>query len=492
MLPSLVAIASLSLEVDRMAMDDVSAERTRAFYKFKEAEQHAAKHKYDQAVNLAHDALDIDPTYLDVRFWLGDLYRKQDQPRKASLVYQDILHQDRDDQKAWAALREVDAAAADRLERLHDIAPDPFVANRTGDAFGEDLDDLAGLADEFRAQPPEEELFLAQDVGLDDMSAVADTGGVRAMLEAEVGSITGVQPAHEGGGVAVAADPMGGAAVLEPAPLTWLYEEDLKYRDKMAQHPIYAKLLPNVVDFWKDDGRWDTAISGSVHLDKQRHPGVAETCHEAEARLGTPQWTLYVCPERRMVSTITRGHPPTVSLTTGCLNTLTHEELLFTMGRFSTMVAAGHVAFLQMAFMTLERSPRTITDVEIDMLEMLKEHHAGWDAGVHRDDRMKLGQLCHAWQQRAELSADRGGLICCGSLDVACNAIARTSAADSNAAATLTVQALTDKYKGQDVGQLAAIPPKEDPLRNEGYALYRIKMLRWWAKTPAGQALLAP
>jgi hypothetical protein len=125
------------------------------------------------------------------------------------------------------------------------------------------------------------------------------------------------------------------------------------------------------------------------------------------------------------------------------------------------------------------------------MLELLKDHHAGWDAGVHREDRMKLGQLCHAWQQRAELSADRGGLVCCGDLDIACKTIARLTAPDSRAAETVTAQALIDKFQGQDVAQLAAIPPKEDPARNEGYALYRIKMLRWWAKTPAGQALLA-
>ncbi len=477
-----------------MASDDVSPERTRAFYKFKEAEQQAAKHHYDRALELAHDAVDTDPSYTEVRFWIADIHRRQDQPRKASLVYQDILHQDRDNQQAWAALREVDAAAADRLERLHDIAPDPFVANRTGEGVADDLDDLAGLADEFPTeQPVEEKLYLSHDMAVDDLDDLADTGGVQAMLEAEVGSITGVQPAHAAG-EAVAGDDMGAAApppAAEAAPPDWLYEEDLKYRDKMAANPVYAKLLPNVIDFWRDDERWDTAISGSVHFDPARHPGVLEVCREVEARLGAPKWELCLCPERRMISCITRGAPPTISLTTGCINTLTHEELVFMVGRFTAMIVAGHVAFLQMTMLTLERSPRTITDVETDMLYLLKDEHAGWDAGVHREDRMKLGQLCHAWQQRAELSADRGGLICCGDLDVACKAIARLTAPDSNAAEKVTAQALIDKFQGQDVAQLAAIPPKEDPARNEGYALYRIKMLRWWAKTAAGQAALA-
>lgn len=470
-----------------MATEDVSPERTRAFYKFKEAEQQAAKHHFDHALELAQDALDIDPTFVDVRYWMADIYRSQDKPRRAAMIYQDILHADRDDQRAWAGLREIDSASADRLERLHDIAPDPFVLGRNEAALDDTADDLGGLGDEFAPEPVEEEHLVSHDVAIDDLGEVAETGGVQAALEAEVGSIVGVQPAH--GAAAGASD---AKAVPAEGPPEWLYEEDMPYRDRIARHPIYAKLLPNVVDFWKDDGQWDTAIAGSVHLDPHRHPGVVETCREVEATLGAPGWSLFFCPERRMISCITRGDPPTISLTTGCLNTLSHEEMLFMIGRFTTMVVAGHVAFLQMAILTLERNPRTITDVEMDMLELLKHEHSGWDAGVHREERLKLGQLCHAWQQRAELSADRGGLICCGSLDVACNAIARLVMENSNVAQTMTAQALEEKYKGQDVGKLAAIPPKEDPARDPGYGLYRIKMLRWWAKTPQGQALLAP
>ena len=461
-----------------MATDDVSPERTRAYYKFKEAEQQAAKNHYDQALGLAHDALVEDPTFTEVRHWIAELYRKQDQPRKASMVYQEIIHQDRDDQKAWAALRLIEPAAADRLERLHDIAPDPFVAQRSA-AVNESLAELGGLGDDYVEEVPEVETFHAQDVGIDDMSDVADTGGVASSLEAEVGSIVGVQPAAEA------------APEAAPGPPDWLYEEDLKYRDKIARHPIYAKLLPSIVEFWKDDAEWDEAISGSVHLDKQRHPEIVEVCREVEQRLAAPPWILYVCPERRMVSCITRGAPPTMSLTTGCLNHLSHEEQSFMVGRFTTMVVAGHVAYLQMAMMTLERTSRTTTDVETDMLELLKHHHGGWDAGVHREDRIKLGQLCHAWQQRAELSADRGGLISCRDIEVACNAIAKLVAADSTAADVASAQALVEKFQGQDVAQLAVVPLKEDPARSEGYGLYRIKMLRWWAKQPAAQALLA-
>jgi hypothetical protein len=75
-------------------------------------------------------------------------------------------------------------------------------------------------------------------------------------------------------------------------------------------------------------------------------------------------------------------------------------------------------------------------------------------------------------------------------LDIACNGIAKSVAADTTAAQTASYQGLLEKHKGQDATQLADIPPKEDPARNEGYAVYRIQMLRWWASTPAGKAYL--
>lgn len=464
-----------------MATEGMSPERTRAFYKLKEAEHHVVKHHYDQALNNAREALDIDPTYIEARHWIGDLYVRLEQPRKASLEYQAILHENKDDEVAWARLRQVDGAAAGRLERLHDIAPDPFVVQRTAEnAISEDLDDLGGLADDFLPQQEEELLPSRDPQELDSLEDLAGTDAIRSDLQEGVGAIAGIRDAPEPAAPA-ADDGLPG----------WLYEEDLKYRQKIQGHPIYAKLLPNIIDFWRNDNAWDTAISGSVHLDVHRHPEIVEVCGEVVERLSAPKWALFVCPERRMVSCITRGNPPTISLTTGVMNHMAREEQLFAIGRFTTMVVAGHVPYLQMTMVTLERSPRTITDVEIDMLELLKHHHAGWDAGVHREDRMKLGALCHAWQQRAELSADRGGLICCQDLDIACTALAKTTAHDSTAAQSVTWKGLVEKYKGQNPATLAAIPPKEDPSRNEGYAVYRIQMLRWWAKTPAGQAALS-
>ncbi|MEI6500288.1 MAG: tetratricopeptide repeat protein, partial [Armatimonadota bacterium] len=476
-----------------MTTEGMSPERTRAFYKFKEAEQQASKHHYDQAIGIARDALEIDPTFIEVRHWIVSILMKTEQTRKASLELQTIIHECQEDQAAWDQLRKVDAPAAERLERLHTIAPDPFVVQRTADnAISDDLDDLGGLSGEFVEEAEELIPQPGHVNAFDSLEDIEGTDAVQSLLQDEVGAVP-LGAAGSGQGSQDAFDDLDMSEFAEdeeelvpaeeetlvppaepepvattaPAPTglklsDLLYEEDLKYRDRLEQNPIYARLLPKVIDFWKNDEAWDTAISGSVHMDEARHPEIVAVCHEVEAKMNAPRWALYMCPERRMVSTITRGAPPTISLTTGMFNTLSHQEQVFAMGRCSTMVLVGHVAFLQMTTLTLERTPRSITDVEMDMLELLKHEHSGWDAGVHREDRNKLGALCHAWQQRAELTADRGGLVCCGDLEAACNGIAKTVAADSAAAKLTNWKALVEKYKGQDAGQLAAIAPKED------------------------------
>lgn len=470
-----------------MADQDMSPERTRAYYQLREAEQHAARGHLKEAIEKARDALQEDPTYIEVRHWIAQQYEKAGEARKAAAEYQDIIHAARDDAEAWSRLRALDPQAADRLDRLHNIAPDPFVAQRSTADLGDDLDDLAGISDEFPSDQTEEPFFPIHEPGgeeADSLEDISDTDAVRAMVGEETPAAAPVE-----------ADDMAAAAAPEPAPVAaggtppWLYEEDLQYREIMARDRFVSGIMQQVVDFWADNDTWDTAISGLAHLDKHRHQAVFTAFSQASAALGAPAWNLFFSPERRVVPTILRGDPACAAVTTGIMNMFKPPELLFVAGRMTAHLVAGHAPYLQIAMLVLDRTPRTITDVETDMMELLRTQHSGI-LGLHRDERQKLAAICHAWQMRAELSADRGGLICCRDLEAACNAIAKGCCPDARAAEMTTHQSLRDKLRGQDLNQLMAIPPKEDPVRSEGYGIYRIRMLRWWAGTDQGKQLL--
>lgn len=541
-----------------MSHDEMSPERSRAHHRFREAEQQASKGHLKEAIDIARDVLEIDPTYTEIRHWIAKQYEKSGEPRRAAIEYQEILHGDRDDAEAWERLRELDPAAADRLERLHNIAPDPFVVQRTAAVDDGDLDDLAGLAEELGDAGEEETFVPGHEPGAEVTDSLEDLEGTDA-IEALVGD----EAAHhhaveleemgaeesedwsleapEAEETPMAAEPEptppaeaaaesgeewavpqeatapaeataeeapadwsmepeepcgpaepGAAAPTAPPALTpdiWLYEEDVKYRDLLAANDFVANLVVALEEFWHENDTWDTNISGLAHLDHHRHEKVCTAFVTAAHVFGIPQWVLYFSPERRMVPTILRGKPNVGTVTTGIMNTLSSAELLFMAGRMSSLVACERVGYLQATLLVLDRTPRTITDVERDMMDLLRDRHSGVQ-GLHRDERQILGALCHAWQLRAALSADRAGLLCCRDLDAACNAIARGVSLDSNAAQMVSWRALREKYQGQDLAKLAGIAPKEDPQRDEGYGYYRIRMLRWWAGTEPAQQLL--
>lgn len=551
-----------------MTMDDMSAERSAAYYKLREAEQEAHKGHLEKAIGLARDALQEDPTYIEARFWIAAQYEAMDELRKASHEYQDIIHGNHENEEAWAKLRAIDPDAAGRMERLQQIAPDPFVVLREHpEDLDEDLDDLSSLAAERAAETEEEELAPRHEgeaVGFDSLEDIEGTNGVQALVEGlpedrpvvptqleelgaldeeedeeadwsleaagepeeqgeeeeglvpeaastvellddGVGALYDEEPPQEAAEAETAADepepefaPAAVAVeeeVSAPAPMAaaaplWLHEEDLKYRQRLESVEQIGRLLPKLIEHWEDTDTWETSIGSTAHLDKERHHEVVTICLEVAVQLGTTPWLLYVSPERRLYSTITRGDPPSLVITTGTLNNLNRNERKFLLGRLTGFLAAGHLPYLEVVILVLERSPLSIINVESDVLELLKHAQAGWDVGINRDSRLKLGALCHAWQLRAELSADRAGYVCCGDLETSLNVIAHSVCKDPSQMKSLTWRSLLEKYQGQDLAKLADIPPKEDPIRNEGYGVYRIQMLRWWATTATARELL--
>jgi hypothetical protein len=496
-----------------MEQEGMSAERTQAFYKLKEADQLLNKGKLDQALETARQAQTLDPTFLDVRYWLGDKYERAGDTRRATLEYQEIIHLDNTQEPAWERLRVVDPGSAERLTRLSTIAPDPFTVVREEDEeLPEGLDDLGSLSDEIETwdfgQMEDEVPLRTHAAGaeeLDSLEDIAGTDGVANLVDdytptgersAQTDALDEVLAAKAAGqfGVtsAYAADDHNVAEATRVClPTSFLHEEDLAYRMKMDHHPIIGPLIPRIVEFWGDDDTWEKANRGSVHLDVKQHPEPELVNGEVAVCMNQEPWRLYASMERRMVLTILRGVPPALVLTSGVMQQMTHEELLFAMTRMTAMLAAGHVPYLQAAFMITDRSTTTFTEVELEVLELLKETLSGWDVGVKRDDRLKLQAICHTWQQRAELSADRAALLRVGNVDAACDALAKSTARNAEAAADLNWRKLVAKHKGTDLTQLAAIDAKVDPIRDEGYGVYRIQMLRWFAATDKGKQLLA-
>lgn len=138
-------------------------------------------------------------------------------------------------------------------------------------------------------------------------------------------------------------------------------------------------------------------LAEGVRADAALLPSVAQAVHalQGRARLEDPI-EVYVFDEGSINAFVTRGRCRViVGLSSGCVNSLTPRELEFVIGHELGHLVFGHV-----------------------------------DVDTPHFDRPETGarasMALRAWQRASEISADRAGLICCGSLAIATSAFFKT------------------------------------------------------------------
>lgn len=436
----------------------VAGGRDAAEAAFAQAKHARERGRIPDAIDAAREALHHDPTYLDIRRWLAVLYEELDHIPRASLEYQELIHANKDDQEAWESLRRVDPPSAERLERLHDIAPDPFIAQRQK-KIDDDLFADMGNGDE--ADDDEESYEDDEEEDHEE-----DAGGAEHLTVTE-------SPDED---------------VKEPdsAPASgvpWAFEQEAQFRRLLFACPGVDTIQTKLEDMKADYGAWDSAMVGCAHLDKSRHEHVHDLVMEIRERFNLPELQILMAPERRLIPTIIGGDPTMIAITTGMIAALSEAGLRFVLGRTLARLYLKDLRCDHICRVVLQRSPTSITEVEEALGDLLVRVAAGWDVGIDRGVLIQTGKIAHAWEQRAILSADRGGLLVSGDLDASCLAIAQGTARDSDKAAAMKLADFINEYRGQDPQSLGTIPPKEDPIRSPSYGAYRILMLRWWAKS---------
>ena len=442
--------------------------------KFVQARHELERGHQDRAEDLAKEALEFDRSFNEARMFLANLYIAQGENHMASRVLQDALYTNREDQQAWAKLREIDAASAARLERLGNIAPDPFVAVHA-----------AGVADEFDS---------FEDVGDQDAEPQwryerEGSGDIFAEEERDAGAAPVAAPVVDAAPVGAAPAAAAGAHDQRGAA-PWEYEQDRPYLARWQQEAIVRKLVAEIRELWGSHLEpLRPVFNMCAHLERSRHPEIVDEAQHCCAVLRVREPELMVFPERCMHPVPIQDGPARLAIPTGLIRSMKGAELVFQIGREVEYIRSGYLAEWQAADLVAKRPTRLVGDVSTALMELLHELLASTENTIGRDARPNLAKLAHAWQQRATLTADRAGWLCCGDTDAACRAIAKTTAPSVEKAATTTLESFLEQFKDQDPAQLAAIPPNETPDRSVTYAAYRIKMLRWWANTPQAKEL---
>ncbi len=430
-----------------MAEEHESAQRKLARMKMREAMELFEGRHPERGVEMMEEVLEIDPDFLEPRMWLAKHYAAIGEHRLAVSQYETMLRVEPDNEELWEGLRAIDAAAADRLHRLHHVAPDPFVSTRGS----EDLDDFDDFEDE------DEDLVGEQPAG-----GVPFQGG------------------STGDDILVEDDTID-AAESAVASLPWDYEQDAELRERLDQNAPFVDVLDGFELFWQDAATWRRLLVTAIPLHDSGWTELDKLVGQASAFLDAPVPIVLTIDEHTCCPLALPLHEPTLVVGEPYRTALSPHEMLFVLGASLHMFLNENTQYAWAADHIIEREANR-SGLHGKIVEAAHDFTVGWDQNVPREEVVRLAKIAHAWEQRAVLSADRAGLVCCQDPEGACRAIA-VSVGDPYRDASLSVERYLEQFKDIPAGQLAAIGLSHNPWTDRQYAAYRIQMLRWWATT---------
>jgi len=433
--------------------EQMSPERKQAQLKMREALQIAKGRKAERAVDLVKEALHLDPTWIEPRRWLAEHYASSGQERLAVEMYEELLRLEPDDEQLWEALEKLDAATAQRLRRLHEVAADPFVARRAATAAAaSDFDELGG-----------------------DEAEVADT-----------------QPAPGGAPFIGGRAPDSDLFVEEEAeeyyaePLPWEHDQDREYRDKLDASDAFIRLLDGLAALWDDERAWQHLLEGCQEPAEAGLEALAELNERAAVALEAEPPRILVSEAAARVPLVLPLAESTVVVGTDARAVFTNREMVFWLAWACHNLLSGAAEYAWACECVLAHETPT-SDLEVHIHEAAGQIE-GWNEGLSQEDLTKLARLCQAWEQRAVLSADRAGLLAVEEEVIARRAMAG-AAAERKVAAEITATEFLGHFRSMKTAELARISLKQNPWTDAQYAAYRSHVIRWWATTDEYKAL---
>lgn len=138
-------------------------------------------------------------------------------------------------------------------------------------------------------------------------------------------------------------------------------------------------------------------VGTSVRIHETQHPQLFAVVKRCAAALELPMPLVFVREDYNVpVLAVGLGDPYSLIVSSNWLEHFKEDELTFMVGRELGHIASGHTRFTSLL-------------------------------SVNGNENALISLIFGAWLRKAELTCDRVGLLCCGSLDAATRAIAVTS-----------------------------------------------------------------
>lgn len=138
-------------------------------------------------------------------------------------------------------------------------------------------------------------------------------------------------------------------------------------------------------------------VGTSVRIHEAQHPQLFAVVKRCAAALGLPMPLVFVREDYQVpVLAVGLGEPYSLIVSSNWIDHFTEDELTFMVGRELGHIASGHTRFTSLL-------------------------------SINGNENAIVSLVFGAWLRKSELTCDRVGLLCCGSLDAATRAIAVAS-----------------------------------------------------------------
>lgn len=196
------------------------------------------------------------------------------------------------------------------------------------------------------------------------------------------------------------------------------YRGDLDHYNSLKNHPRLGKRIEDAKSAIVRRTIRSHLLHSMVRVDARLLPQIAGSMARLQPAAGLADAIeMYVFESSAVNAFITRGRSHLfVALSSGAINILTERELEFVIGH-----ELGHAMF---------------DHVDFTVGHLLE------DSSIEPRDRMQM----FAWKRAAEISADRMGLIFCGSLDIAATAMFKTLSGLRLDGVTIDVAAFAEQW----------------------------------------------
>ena len=183
------------------------------------------------------------------------------------------------------------------------------------------------------------------------------------------------------------------------------------------------------------------------------HDVLEEACHLLGMR-EVPE--LYIFLEDKIQSFTSGEKQPIILLSSGCIDLLTRDEILFMLGRELGHIKSNHVLYHMMAA-SVKTLAQFVSDVSLGIGNLIS---------------MPLQAALMHWHRMSEFTADRAGLLTCQDMNVAAQSLIKIAGLPIKYHGKVTVEDLRNQaqeFNGFDVGsfnkflKFAAVYESEQP-----------------------------